>query len=210
VRPPNVLKVVAPEIVKHLKLGDTIYAAVDRIIEQRVVNGKVQYKVRWKKHSAVHDSWIKREDFFDLGPILAFEKRVRDGRKKTQPEGEVPDQPSSVITVEDNMPSPIANEAMSSPIIEEQSIQNPTPSDEIVAVETTDPVQNSGTIRTVGSQDANLFQESLGEQGTAVEQTVDVSLALDPEQKNALGPYWLTMPKSRHRSAPIVESDDEV
>lgn len=74
VRPPNVLKLVAPEIINNLKVNDTIYAAVDKIITHKEINGETYYQVRWKDASANMDSWLKHEDFVDYGPITKYEK----------------------------------------------------------------------------------------------------------------------------------------
>jgi transposase InsO family protein len=76
VRPPNVLKLVAPEIIDNLKLNDTIYAAVDRIITHKEINGETYYQVRWKDCSADMDTWLKHEDFIDYGPITKYEKQL--------------------------------------------------------------------------------------------------------------------------------------
>lgn len=83
VRPPNVLKLVSPEIVKGLEIEDTIFAAVDRILDHRVTDDQVTlYKVRWKNQSAELDSWLRHEDFIDYGPIQEYVKKDKRGAVK--------------------------------------------------------------------------------------------------------------------------------
>jgi len=73
IRPPNVLKLVSPEIVKGLRVEDTFFAAVERIVADRVDdNGEAWFKVRWKGQLECNDSWLRKEDFVDYGPILKY------------------------------------------------------------------------------------------------------------------------------------------
>jgi transposase InsO family protein len=86
VRPPNVLKLVSPEILKDLVVPDTIYVAVDRILDHRDIAGVIQYKVRWKGQPPDHDSWLTQEDFVDYGPIRSYEKKLRISKRDTKVE----------------------------------------------------------------------------------------------------------------------------
>ena len=84
VRPPNVLKLVSPEILKDLVVPDTIYVAVDRILDHRDIAGVIQYKVRWKGQPPDHDSWLTQEDFVDYGPIRSYEKKLGISKRDTK------------------------------------------------------------------------------------------------------------------------------
>jgi len=76
-RSPWVLKLVAPEIVKGLKLGDTIYAAVNHIVDHREVHGgAIQYRVRWEKTGPEMDTWLFEKDFVDYGPLQKYSKKM--------------------------------------------------------------------------------------------------------------------------------------
>jgi transposase InsO family protein len=76
IRSPWVLKLAAPEIIKSLNVPDTIFAAVEKIIEHRETpGGGVQYRVRWDKAGPELDSWLFKEDFIDYGPLQAYSKK---------------------------------------------------------------------------------------------------------------------------------------
>jgi transposase InsO family protein len=75
-RPPQVLKMVAPDIVKDLKVPDTIFAAVKEILDHKELDGETLYLTRWKDQGPEHDSWIKRKDFVDYGPLRKYEKKI--------------------------------------------------------------------------------------------------------------------------------------
>ena len=87
IRSPWVLKLVAPEIIESLTVPDTIYAAVDKIIEHRKTpTGVMQYRVRWEKAGPEMDSWLFKEDFVDYGPLQAYAKNLGvDERTKRKP-----------------------------------------------------------------------------------------------------------------------------
>ena len=71
------MKLVAPEIIKDLNVPDTIYAAVDKIIEHRETpGGATQYRVRWEKAGPEMDSWLFKEDFVDYGPLQSYGKKL--------------------------------------------------------------------------------------------------------------------------------------
>jgi hypothetical protein len=85
VRPPNVLKLVSPEIVRGLEVKDTIFASVDRILDHRITEDNVTlYKVRWKNQTANFDSWLRHEDFIDYGPVHAYVKKDKNGKSGTR------------------------------------------------------------------------------------------------------------------------------
>jgi len=74
-RSPWVIKQVSPEIIKGLEVSDTLYAAVDHIVEHRVlVDGSTQYRVRWEKQGPELDSWLFEKDFIDYGPLQKYSK----------------------------------------------------------------------------------------------------------------------------------------
>ena len=74
-RPFWVLKLVAPEIIKGLKISDTLYAAVDHIITHReLVDGSMQYQVRWEDKGPEFDTWLFAKDFVDYGPVQKYSK----------------------------------------------------------------------------------------------------------------------------------------
>ena len=84
VRPPSVLKLVAPEIIKdlNLELDTTLYAAVDKIIAHRDVGGKRMYLVHWKDKPSTLDSWLNHSDFMDYGPVQAYERKLNAKAKR--------------------------------------------------------------------------------------------------------------------------------
>jgi hypothetical protein len=87
-RSPCVLKLVAPEILKGVIVPETIYAAVDHIVEHRTTpEGEMLYRVRWEKQGPELDSWLTAKDFIDYGPLnqytktLGVDKRTKSKRK---------------------------------------------------------------------------------------------------------------------------------
>jgi transposase InsO family protein len=158
VRPPNVLKLVSPEIVKDLNLQESIYAAVDKILEHRTVNDDVEYLVRWKDQSANFDSWLKKSDFMDIGPIIQYEKGLNK-RPSNKP---------AVKLVTGNKSNVVKKLAPSIPVI-----------------------------------DRNELTEH------STKRQTDVLLDIDSKQQAAVGKYWRTMDSKRHRSEPVIESDDD-
>jgi hypothetical protein len=54
---------------------------VERVLEQRVKGGLVQYRVRWKGYTAEDDSWLE-EDRFDDGnvPLAEFKQSRKRAR----------------------------------------------------------------------------------------------------------------------------------
>ena len=59
VRSPWVLKLVSPEIMKGINVSETLYAAVDHIVEHRdLQDGRRQFRVRWEKQGPELDSWL--------------------------------------------------------------------------------------------------------------------------------------------------------
>jgi hypothetical protein len=74
-RSPWVLKQVSPEIIKDLEVSDTLYAAVDHIVDQReLADGSTQYRVRWEKQGPELDSWLFAKDFIDYGHLQKYSK----------------------------------------------------------------------------------------------------------------------------------------
>ena len=58
-----------------MEISDTIYAAVDHIVEHRVLaDGSTQYRVRWEKQGPELDSWLFEKDFVDYGPLQSYSK----------------------------------------------------------------------------------------------------------------------------------------
>ena len=78
-RPPQVLKMVGPQIMKDLQMADTIFAAVDKILEHKEEGGVVYYRTRWKNQGPSQDSWLRQEDFVDYGPLQRYEKVLGKG-----------------------------------------------------------------------------------------------------------------------------------
>ena len=73
-RPPQLLKLVSPEIVKDLVVPNTIFASVKEIVAHKEIGGIVYYMTRWNNQGESQDSWLKREDFVDYGPLQKYEK----------------------------------------------------------------------------------------------------------------------------------------
>ena len=85
-RAPWVLKQVAPEIVKDLNIENTLYKAVDHIVEHRdLPDGTVQYRVRWEKEGPELDSWLFASDFVDYGPLQTYTKQMGVDKRCKQP-----------------------------------------------------------------------------------------------------------------------------
>ena len=78
-RPPQVLKMVGSRILENLKVPDTIFAAVDKILEHKDVEGVIYYRTRWKGQGPSQDSWLKQADFMDYGPLQKYEKMLARG-----------------------------------------------------------------------------------------------------------------------------------
>ena len=81
-RPPQVLKLVAPEIVKDLRVENTIFAAVKEIVDHREFDGITYYRTRWEKGNPSQDSWLRKEDFIDYGPVQKYDKLKAAGGQK--------------------------------------------------------------------------------------------------------------------------------
>jgi hypothetical protein len=82
-RPPQVLKQVSPDIVKDLNLTDSIIAAVEKIVAHETLDGVTIFLVKWKDLSGEQNTWLKKEDFIDIGPIIAYEKSLAKPPKAT-------------------------------------------------------------------------------------------------------------------------------
>jgi hypothetical protein len=86
VRSPDLMKLVQPDIVKGLEVDTTVYAAVSKIVNHKdLIDGTRLYQVRWHKHTANHDSWLKESDFQDLGPVQDYEKGLSIRKKNDTP-----------------------------------------------------------------------------------------------------------------------------
>jgi len=60
---------------------------IDRILQQRVRNGKVQYQVRWRGYSARHNSWVNAEDIDAEELLHDFEReQAMTNRRNREPE----------------------------------------------------------------------------------------------------------------------------
>ena len=70
------MKLVAPEIVSDLKIPETFYAAVKDIINHKEVDGVVYYQTRWIYQGPSQDSWLRKEDFIDYGPLQKYERNL--------------------------------------------------------------------------------------------------------------------------------------
>jgi hypothetical protein len=68
-----VLKLVDPGILPAERPGRV--AAVERILEDEVINGESFYLVHWKGLSSNLDSWVAESDFIDHGPIQQYRNR---------------------------------------------------------------------------------------------------------------------------------------
>jgi len=83
-RPPQVLKLVNPEIAEGLKVSNTIFAAVKEIVTHKEVEGVTYYRTRWKDQGSDQDSWLKQEDFVDYGTIQKYERLQRKGNENRE------------------------------------------------------------------------------------------------------------------------------
>ena len=92
VRSPWVLKLVSPEIMKGINVSETLYAAVDHIVEHRdLQDGRRQFRVRWEKQGPELDSWLFQEDFIDYGPLQKYSKSLGvDLRTKSKSQTKTP------------------------------------------------------------------------------------------------------------------------
>ena len=90
IRSPWVLKLVAPEILKDFRVPDTIYAAVDHIVEHREApDGSIQYRVRWEKQGPELDSWPFEKDFVNYGPLQKYSKKFGKDKRTKKINGEI-------------------------------------------------------------------------------------------------------------------------
>ena len=90
IRSPWVLKLVAPEILKDFRVPDTIYAAVDHIVEHREApDGSIQYRVRWEKQGPELDSWLFEKDFVNYGPLQKYSKKFGKDKRTKKINGEI-------------------------------------------------------------------------------------------------------------------------
>jgi len=68
---------VSPEILEGLEVSDTLYAAVDHIVEHRELpDGSTQYRARWEMQGPELDSWLFQKDFIDYGPLKKYSKAM--------------------------------------------------------------------------------------------------------------------------------------
>jgi len=58
---------------------------VAEILEKRAVDGKVQYKVRWKNHTAKGDSWVTKTDLHAPDLLRRFERRPTEAKAAPLP-----------------------------------------------------------------------------------------------------------------------------
>ena len=75
-------KYYAGELVKATPRDDELYE-IEKIVDQRMRNGKKQVKVRWKDFGPSHDQWLYEKDLIDLPGLKPSESNVtepRDGR----------------------------------------------------------------------------------------------------------------------------------
>jgi len=82
-RPPQVLKLASMGIAKEVILPNTIFAAVKEIVGHKEIGNEIYYRTRWKDHGPELDSWLRKEDFLDYGPLQRYE---RSGNKKKDKE----------------------------------------------------------------------------------------------------------------------------
>jgi hypothetical protein len=85
-RPPQVLKLASMGIAKDLTMPNTIFAAVKEIVGHKEIGGETYYRTRWKDHGPSQDSWLRKADFLDYGPLQRYEKSGNKGRVEEQVE----------------------------------------------------------------------------------------------------------------------------
>jgi len=184
VRSPWVLKLVSPEILKGINVSDTLYAAVDHIVEHRdLQDGRRQFRVRWEKQGPELDSWLFKEDFIDYGPLQKYSKSIGDDLRtknfkskfKTKTTKRVRWDNSDTVDTEQTA-----------------SIEKPKSVDE----QHTSPSKQE----TIVAKQPEPTSDKLN----------PIDIYLDKIQKEALGHYWKSTVSSKRKQRPaIVESDSE-
>jgi transposase InsO family protein len=185
VRSPWVLKLVSPEIMKGINVSDTLYAAVDYIVEHRdLQDGRRQFRVRWEKQGPELDSWLFQDDFIDYGPLQKYSKslgvdlRTKNPKSKSKSIQKTPKKTELVDNGVDSQQD--APTAKASPV--EQQTASPS-----VPVPTADK-----------------------QPGSQLDKPNPIEIYLDKIQKEALGKYWKsTTGSKRTQKAAIVELDTE-
>ena len=237
-RPPQVLKLASMGIAKEVILPNTIFAAVKEIVGHKEIGNKIYYRTRWKDHGPELDSWLRKEDFLDYGPLQRYE---RSGNKKKDKE-EVLLQPNlkvaragqkkmvrfdQSVRVPGNgyteLPSRGPVESATEANLGEdgyielpsrQPVQSATEAnreeDGYIELPSRQPVQ-SATEANIEEDGYMELPSRLVESTTEQEisKTTEVLLDLDSGQQDAIGKYWKSMRESRKRKETIVESDSE-
>jgi transposase InsO family protein len=175
VRSPWVLKLVSPEIMKGINVSETLYAAVDHIVEHRdLQDGRRQFRVRWEKQGPELDSWLFQEDFIDYGPLQKYSKSLGvDLRTKN---------PKSKLTSKTPKKAGLLNTEVDS--------QQNAPTDKEISVEQ----QTGNPSVPVSSADKHS--------GSQLDKPNPIEIYLDKIQKESLGDYWksTTRPKRTQKS----------
>ena len=191
-RSPWVLKQVSPEILKDLDVSDTLYAAVDHIVEHRdLPDGSSQYRVRWEKQGPELDSWLFEKDFIDYGPLQKYSKAqgIDVRTKKVLPNsGTVR---AAVSVTAGSNPFPKRSLVNGKAATERKVVPRK------VTFKLKEPVADLVRPEVVGVTQVNASP-------------TPIDIYLDEQQKRALGDYWKsTISARRPRNQPIVESDSD-
>ena len=194
-RPPQVLKLASMGIAKDLLLPNTIFAAVQEIVEHKEMDNEIYYRTRWKGHGQSQDSWLRQEDFLDYGPIQKYEL----GGQKEKESKEVGLQPNLKV----------ARAGQKKMVRFDQSTKGSglgfiTGQDAATVAKAGQAGQITG-----GGTELPAGRPVVGTTGHESVKTMEVLLDLDGEQQDAVGAYWKSMRASRKRKESIIESDSD-
>ena len=203
-RPPQVLKLANMGIAKEIILPNTIFAAVKEIIEHKEIGNDIYYRTRWKDHGPELDSWLRKEDFLDYGPLQRYE---RGGNKKKE---EVFLQPNLKV----------ARAGQKKMVRFDQSVRvsgngyTELPSRKPVESATEANLNEDGCIELPSREPVESATEAKLEEDGYIElpsrlvksdtepeisKTTEVLLDLDSRQHDAIGKYWKSMRESRKK-----------
>uniref|UniRef100_A0A0N4ZN93 Chromo domain-containing protein n=1 Tax=Parastrongyloides trichosuri TaxID=131310 RepID=A0A0N4ZN93_PARTI len=82
----------SPAVIKSPTVEEDVKEyVVERIMEHKMIDGKMMYKVRWEGYGPADDSWLLASDFTDIDYIKEYEEECKKDIRKVHAEKESSD-----------------------------------------------------------------------------------------------------------------------